>query len=278
VKASRTASLTALLMIGALTLTACGDPDAGSTAGNADIDCASGDIKGAGSTFQKNMVQQWIKDYTAACDGATVDYQGIGSGAGIKQFGSATTDFAGSDSVMKDQERADADRTCGSPAVHLPVTAGAIAIAYNLPDVEDLRLSPGTIAGIFTGRIKAWDDAAIKADNPSASLPETAITAVHREDSSGSTDVFSKFLGKTAGTAWTLGTGKELDWPGSIQGAKGSDGVTQAAAATEGGVTYAEVSYVDSGGLRSAKVRNGAGGSPRRSPGRPCRPPGTTSS
>ena len=244
---SRTSKLAGLAMVGALSLTACGDGDnnaATPSSGNAKIACASGDLKGAGSTFQKNIVAEWIKDYTAACSGAALDYQGIGSGAGIKQFGSGTIDFAGSDSTMKDDEQAAADANCGSPALHLPVTAGGIAIAYNLADVKDLQLSPATIAGIFMGAITKWDDAAIKADNPSATLPSTAITAVHREDSSGTTGVFSKYLEKTAGATWTLGNGKELKWPATIQGAAKSDGVTQAVAATEGGVTYVEDSFV----------------------------------
>ncbi|MCW2543372.1 MAG: pstS [Frankiales bacterium] len=259
---SRTSKLAGLAMIGALSLTACGNADdnTATPAGAASkISCTTGDLKGAGSTFQKNIVAEWIKDYTAACSSAAVDYQGIGSGAGIKQFGSGTIDFAGSDSTMKDDEQAAADAQCGSPALHLPVTAGGIAVAYNLKDVADLQLSPATIAGIFQGRITKWDDAALKADNPSASLPSTAITAVHRDDSSGTTGVFSKYLEATAGTAWTLGNGKELKWPAAIQGAAKSDGVTQAVAATEGGVTYVEDSFVSSGGLQSAKVKNGAG-------------------
>ncbi|MCU1592803.1 MAG: pstS [Frankiales bacterium] len=265
-KVSRTGSLAGLVVVGALSLTACGSDsnnatpsNNGSSGSSSKIDCAKGDLKGAGSTFQKNIVAQWIKDYTAACSGATVDYQGIGSGAGIKQFGSGTIDFAGSDSTMKDAEQAAADKTCGSPAVHLPVTAGGIAIAYNLKDVQGLQLSPATIAGIFQGSITKWDAAEIKTDNPGVTLPSTAITAVHRDDSSGTTDVLSKFLTADAGAAWKLGTGKELKWASSIQGASKSDGVSQAVAGTEGGVTYVEVSFVESAGLQSAKVKNGAG-------------------
>ena len=139
------------------------------------------------------------------------------------------------------------------------MTAGGIAIAYNLKDTKDLQLSPKTIAGIFQGTITKWDDAAIKADNPSATLPTTAITAVHRDDASGTTDVLSKFLTATAVSDWKLGTGKELKWASSIQGASKSDGVTQAVAGTVGGVTYVEKSFVESGGLQAAKVKNGAG-------------------
>jgi phosphate transport system substrate-binding protein len=260
---TRTGKLAGLVLTGALSLSACGSDN--NTAGGSNVtpsskvDCAKGDIKGAGSTFQKNIVAQWIKDYTAACAGASIDYQGVGSGAGIKQLGEGTIDFAGSDSTMKPEEQTAVDKTCGSPALHLPVTAGGIAIAYNLKGVDNLQLSPATIAAIFQGKITKWDDAAIAKDNPGVTLPKTVITAIHREDSSGTTNVFSKFLTATAAADWKLGEGKELSWPTAIQGAKGSDGVTQAAAAADGGVAYIEKSFVESGGLKAAKVKNGAG-------------------
>jgi phosphate transport system substrate-binding protein len=249
-----------------MALSACGsDSQGGSTnaasssSPTAATNCATGDLKGAGSTFQKNIVAQWIKDFGAACSGANIDYQPVGSGAGITQFGANTIDFAGSDSTMKPDEQAAADKRCGSPAIHLPITAGGIAVMYKLGDVKDLQLSPKTLAGIFQGTVKKWDDPAVKADNPSATLPGTAITAVHRSDSSGTTNVFSKFLNATAASDWKLGEGKELKWPASVQGAKGSDGVTQAVSGTDGAVTYAEVSYATSSGLGVAKVKNGAG-------------------
>jgi phosphate transport system substrate-binding protein len=258
VKVSRTSTLAGLVVVGALSLTACGS-DNGSDTMAAKIDCATGDLKGAGSTFQKNIVAQWIKDYTAACSSATLDYQGVGSGAGIAQFGAGTIDFAGSDSTMKPDEQTAADKRCGSPAVHLPVSAGALAVAYKLDGVTDLQLSADTVAQIFQGTITTWDDAAIKADNPGATLPSTAITAIHREDSSGTTSVFSKYLDKVASSTWKLGEGKELSWPATIQGAKGSDGVTQAVAGANGGITYTEVSYVENAGVNAAKIKNGAG-------------------
>jgi phosphate transport system substrate-binding protein len=256
----RSTALVGLVAIGALSLSACGS-DNNNAAPAADIDCTTGDLRGAGSTFQKNIIAEWIKTYAASCSGATLDYQGIGSGGGIQQFGEATIDFAGTDSVMKPDEQSAADKRCGSPAIHLPVTAGGIAIAYNLPGVDGLQLSPKTIAGIFQGTIAKWDDAAVKADNPGVTLPGTAISAVHRDDSSGTTKVFSSFLEATAGADWKLGADKELSWPAGVQGAKGSDGVTQAAAAAEGGITYVEKSFVDSSTtLTPAKVGTADGG------------------
>ena len=261
-----------LAAVGTMALSACGSDSQGSTASGATAgatagasssaaatNCATGDLKGAGSTFQKNIVAQWIKDFGAACSGANIDYQGVGSGAGIKQFGSKTIDFAGSDSVMKPDEQAAADKACGGPAIHLPITAGGIALAYKLADVKDLQLSPKTVAGIFQGTIKKWDDPALKADNPNAKLPSTSITPVHRSDSSGTTNVFSKFLVATAAADWKLGDGKELKWPASVQGAAKSDGVTQAVTGSEGAITYVETSFATASGLGIAKVKNGAG-------------------
>jgi phosphate transport system substrate-binding protein len=261
VKVSTTSKLAGVVVLGALSLAACGSDSNNKSSAGGGISCAAGDLKGAGSTFQKNIVAEWIKDYTAACSGATLDYQGIGSGAGIKQFGEGTIDFAGSDSVMKPDEQTAADAKCGSKAIHLPVTAGGIAVAYNLPSVKDLQLSAKTLSGIFQGTITKWDDAAIKADNTSATLPSTAITAVHRDDSSGTTKVFSSFLAATDATDWKLGSDKELKWPAGVQGAKGSDGVTQAVAGAEGGITYVEKSFVDSSTtLAAAKIGTSDGG------------------
>ena len=251
-----------LLVAVALAAGACGSDDngTGGAAPSASTSCAGGTLTGAGSTFQKNIELQWIKDFQATCSGTTVDYKGTGSGAGISQFGEGTVDFAGSDSLMKDDEQAKADTRCGSgnKAIHLPITAGAIVLTYNLKGVSTLQLSPATIAGIFTGKVKTWDAAEVKADNPDATLPGTAIQAVHRSDSSGSTDVLSKFLDKNAGGVWTLGTGKELSWPGG-QGAKGSDGVTTAVKSTDGGITYTELSFAKANNLPTAMVKNASG-------------------
>jgi phosphate transport system substrate-binding protein len=261
----RAGRLVVLAAAGAMALSACGsDSQGGGTASRptgaaSSTTCASGALKGAGSTFQKNILAQWIKDFGSSCSGANIDYQGVGSGAGIKQFGSKTIDFAGSDSVMKADEQAAADKRCGGPAIHLPITAGGIAVAYKLPGVQDLQLSPKTIAGIFQGTITKWNDAAVKADNPSASLPATGITAVHRSDSSGTTSVFSKYLNATAAADWKLGEGKELKWPARVQGAAKSDGVTQAVAGSEGAITYVEASFATASGLGVAKIKNGAG-------------------
>ncbi|HSP38857.1 MAG TPA: phosphate ABC transporter substrate-binding protein PstS [Frankiaceae bacterium] len=257
----------AILVLGGglLGLTACGsDNNSGTSGANApsagSIPCGTGALTGAGSTFQKNIQLQWIKDYTGACSGAQVNYNGTGSGAGIQSFTDNQVDFAGSDSVMKPDEQSKANTRCGSgnAAIEYPVTAGAIIFTYNLPGVASLKLSPATLSGIFQGTIKTWNDPKIVADNPGVSLPSIPVQPVHRSDSSGSTDITSNFLDKTAGGDWKLGTGKELQWPGG-QAAKGSDGVTAAVKSAAGGITYVEQSFAKANSLPEAQVKNGAG-------------------
>lgn len=266
-KATRSRSLAALAVVGTLALSACGSDNGatkkqthaagGSNAASGSSDCATGSIAGAGSTFQQNMEQQWISDFSAKCSGAQINYQGIGSGAGIQQFSSGTIDFAGSDVAMKPDEQAKADARCGSKAIHIPVTAGGIAVIYHLKGVDNLQLSAKTLAGIFQGTISTWNDASIRAENPGTSLPSTTIAPFHRSDGSGTTSVFSGFLDSAAKGVWTLGTGKVLQWPGG-QGAKGSDGVTAGVKQTDGGITYAEVSFAKANSLPTAKIK-GAG-------------------
>jgi len=253
------AALVSLATVGVLALAACGSDNGAKTSTNATgkADCAKGAISGSGSTFQQNIEQQWIKDYGNQCAGAQINYQGTGSGAGIEQFGAGTIDFAGSDVTMKPDEQAKADAQCGGKAIHVPVTAGGIAIMYNVKGVKSLNLSAKTLAGIFQGSIKKWNDAQIAADNSGASLPATPIAAYHRADGSGTTSVFSNFEAANAGDAWKLGVGKQLNWKGG-QAAKGSDGVTAGVKQTDGAVTYVELSFAKANSLPTAKIK-GAG-------------------
>jgi phosphate transport system substrate-binding protein len=216
-----------------------------------------GTLSGAGSTFVAPMIQEWIKRYKTAAPGVTLNYQGVGSGAGVQQLTSKTVDFAGSDGSLKDTERA---ATGGAGAVvQIPWIAGGIAVEYNLAGVKNLRLSPRTIAGIFGGTIDKWDDPAIKVDNPGTSLPGKGIQVVHRSDGSGTTQVLTEYLKATAPELWTFGSSK--DWPAGTPGtgAKGSDGVTAAVKQAEGAIGYSEVSYPQQAGLGTAQVMNKAG-------------------
>ena len=257
-KKTLTAALAALTLFAA---GACGtDDNTGGAAGNpnaaASEGCATGSISGAGATFVANIVQQWIKDFAARCPGATVNYQSVGSGAGIQQFTAGTIDFAGSDVPMKADEQKAAEAKHGG-VVHIPWSAGAIAVEYNLKGVE-LNLAPETLAGIFAGTITKWDDAKVKADNPDAKLPSIGIQVIHRSDGSGTTAAFTEYLDTVAPSIWKAGAGKDVKWPAG-QGAKGSEGVTGAVKQTEGAIGYAEVSYAKGAGLGIAKIKNEAG-------------------
>jgi phosphate transport system substrate-binding protein len=220
--------------------------------------CAKGTVSAQGSTFQANMETQWSKDFGAQCPGAQVNYQGTGSGAGIKAIGDGTADFAGSDVTMKDTEKAAAATSCGSAPVTVPVTAGGIGITYNLKGVTSLKLSAKTVAGIFDGKIKKWNDPAVAAENAGTTLPATPISVFYRNDSSGSTSVFTSFLASVAASDWTLGTSKTITFFSSAQGAKGSAGVAAGVKQTDGGVTYVETSYAKAQSLPVASIK-GAG-------------------
>lgn len=253
---------TGISVVAALGLAACGSDSNGTpaTGGSpgAPSSCATGSVTGQGSTFQANIEKQWIADFTGQCSGANITYTGTGSSAGIQQFGSGTIDYAGSDATMKPDEQATADKRCGSTALHIPVTAGGVAIIFNVKGVSSLNLSAATLAGIFDGSIKTWDAAEIKADNPGASLPSTEIKTYHRSDGSGTTKVFTGFLDADAPSVWKLGSDKSISWPSGL-GANGSSGVVQGVQKTDGGITYAEVSYAKQNNLPTAKVKGAQG-------------------
>ncbi|MDP9496519.1 MAG: phosphate ABC transporter substrate-binding protein PstS [Actinomycetota bacterium] len=254
-----------LALAAAVGLSACGS-DGPSTASGAPagpsaagVSCASGSATGAGSSAQKNAVDEWIKAYQQSCSGATVNYQPSGSGAGIEAFVSGTVDFAGSDSALKDDEVDAAQKRCGSgKALNLPMVIGPIAVAYKLGGVSDLVLDAPTIAKMFSGKITMWNDPAIAALNQGKQLPATRIQAFHRSDESGTTDNFQKYLDAAAEQDWTYGTGKKFAAPGGQSAAK-SDGVTQAVTSTDGAITYVEQSFAENAGLGVAQIATGAG-------------------
>lgn len=223
----------------------------------AQVACATGTLTGAGSTFVQTIAQQWIKDFQAKCPGATVNYQGVGSGAGITQFNAGTVDFGASDAVMKPEEEAAANAK-GGAVLHIPWSAGGIAVEFHVSGLTDLKLSPDTLAGIFAGTVKTWNAAEIKADNSGASLPSTPIQVVHRSDGSGTTNAFTSYLTDVSPAIWKAGKGKDVPWPIG-QGAKGSDGVTAAVKQTDGAIGYAEVSYAKGSGLGIASIKNAYG-------------------
>jgi phosphate transport system substrate-binding protein len=256
----------ACLALATLAMAACGSNDntsAGSSqtpAAEPTVKCATGSLTSQGSTAQANAMAAWIKAYQQKCNGAQITYTGTGSGAGVSAFTAGTADFAGSDSALKDgTEQTGADARCkGGTALDLPMVTGPIAVVFNVKGVDSLQFKPETLAGIFSGKIKTWDDAAIKADNPGATLPSTAIQAVHRSDSSGTTQNFTKYLENAAASSWTYKDDKVWKAPGGVA-AKGSDGVASLVGKTDGTIAYAEWSFAKTDSLKMAKIYNGAG-------------------
>ena len=175
----------------AMGVAACGSSDSNSSTGGSSSS-SSAALSGAGSTFQAPLVSEWASRYKDS-SGTTVNYQPVGSGAGIAQLTAGTVDFAGSDAVMKPEEVA-AGRDKGTP-VHLPIALGAVTVSYNLDGVRaGLRLDGPTIADIFLGRVTKWNDQEIASLNAGVDLPDTDITVCHRSDESGTTANFTQFL------------------------------------------------------------------------------------
>ncbi len=193
---------------------------------------------------------------TLKSQGLTVNYNPVGSGAGQTQLAAATIEFAGSDPALKSSDKA----KMKGPVLQFPVAFGGITVSYNLSGVKSgLKLDGTTIANIFSGKIKTWSDPAIKALNPGMNLPSTAITVVHRSDSSGTTDGFTKFLSDVDPT-WksTVGSGKDVKWPTGT-GGKGNSGVAAAVKQTPGAVGYVEQAYAIENGFTFAAVKNSGG-------------------
>jgi phosphate transport system substrate-binding protein len=252
--------LVAVLAAMSMVAAACGSNNnskSSSSGTTVPIACDPGTLSGAGSSFVANIVQQWSKDFQAKCSGATVSYQSVGSGAGVSQFTAGTVDF-GADDVLLTPAEEQAAVAKGGQVSEIPWSGGGIAIEYNLSGVSNLKLSAATVAGIFAGKIKTWDDQAIKNDNSGVSLPSTGIQVIHRSDGSGTTAAFTGYLTAVAPTVWTAGAAKDVPWPAG-QGIKGSDGVTAGVKQTAGAIGYAEVSYAKGSGLPMASIKNDAG-------------------
>lgn len=245
----------ALLTLG---IAACGSSSSSSSSGSSSStssSSASGTISGAGSTFAAPVYEQWA----SAQSGLTVNYQAVGSGAGITSLESKTVDFGASDPPLKPEDEAAIAKN-GSPAVQIPMFLGAITVSYNLPGVKaGLKLEAKTIADIYLGKIKTWDDQEIKALNPGVSLPSTAITVTHRSDSSGTTAGFTGFLAAADPEFKSkVGEGKDVQWPTGT-GAKGNAGVAGAVQQTAGAVGYVEQAYALQHKFTYAAVKNAAG-------------------
>src|ERR1700761_2146144 len=205
---------------------------------------ASGEIAGAGSTAQEAAQKAWIAEFENANSGATISYDGVGSGGGREKFISGGVAYAGSDTPLSESEGelGKAVKRCApGELVEVPDYISPIAIIYNLPGVEELKLEPETLAKIFNQEIENWNDPEIAKENPGVELPETRIVPVNRSDESGTTENFTDYLSKVAPSVWTHEVSG--DWP--VKGgeaASGTSGVVEAVSAGEGAIGYADAS------------------------------------
>ncbi|MDR3627212.1 MAG: phosphate ABC transporter substrate-binding protein PstS, partial [Ignavibacteriaceae bacterium] len=216
-------------------------------------------LNGAGATFPGVIYSKWFDVYKQNT-GVQINYQAIGSGAGIKQVTEGTVDFGASDGPMSEEQLKDAQSKRGTEILHIPTVMGGIVLSYNLPSVsKKLKLDGKTIADIFLGKITKWDDAKIKALNPGVSLPNKAILVAHRSDGSGTTFIFTNYLSKVS-SDWKskVGNNTSVNWPVGL-GGKGNDGVAGLIKQTEGALGYVELAYAVQNKLPYAYLKNKSG-------------------
>jgi len=214
------------------------------------------DISGAGATFPYPVYSKWFSTY-AETNPVQINYQSVGSGAGIRQLEEMTIDFGGTDAPMTEEELSKAK---GGPVLHIPVAMGAVVLAYNLPEVTtQLKMSPAVIAGIFLGRITKWNDKQIAALNPGVKLPASDIVVVHRSDGSGTTFIWTSYLAKVS-PEWAkqVGAGKEVKWPVGLGGAQ-NEGVSGQVKQLPGSVGYVELAFARQNKLPYAAIQNAKG-------------------
>ncbi|MBD2338078.1 phosphate ABC transporter substrate-binding protein PstS [Calothrix sp. FACHB-156] len=214
-------------------------------------------LTGAGASFPAPLYASWFTDLNKKYPNLQVNYQSVGSGAGVEQFIKGTVDFGASDVAMKDEEIQKVPQDKG--VLLLPVTAGGIVLAYNLPDVPELKLPRAVYTDILLGKIKSWDDPQIAKANPGAKLPNQPITVVYRSDGSGTTGVFTKHLSAIS-SEWKskVGDGKSVKWPVGV-GGKGNEGVTAQIQQTQGSIGYVEYGYAKQNNIKFATLENKAG-------------------
>ncbi|AHJ31548.1 Phosphate ABC transporter, periplasmic phosphate-binding protein PstS [Nodularia spumigena CCY9414] len=214
-------------------------------------------LTGAGASFPAPLFQSWFADLNKKYPNLRVNYQSVGSGAGVEQFTRGTVDFGASDVAMKDEEIQQVPQDKG--VILLPVTAGGIVLAYNLPGVTELNLPRDLYVDIILGKVKTWNDPRMVAANPDANLPDQPIAWIHRSDGSGTTGVFTKHLAAIS-PEWKdkVGEGKTVDWPVGV-GGKGNEGVTAQIKQTQGSMGYIEYGYAKQQNLSYAALENKAG-------------------
>lgn len=248
----------AITTIAALVLGACESNNA--TPSSTDLPAGSVQINGAGATFPLPVYTEWIYAYQYVDSSVTLNYQGVGSGGGKKAIIDNTVDFAGSDSLLNDEEYAS-----GKDLQMYPMLAGAVVPIYNVEGItQTLTLNGDVLVGIYSAKITKWNNPAIISLNPGINLPDAAITAVHRSDGSGTTEIFTKALASFS-AEWksSVGAGTSVEWPvdkaGSGIGGKGNQGVAAAVQNTPDSIGYVELSYAIANKITFAEMVNKAG-------------------
>ncbi|HJQ85234.1 MAG TPA: phosphate ABC transporter substrate-binding protein PstS [Candidatus Binatia bacterium] len=212
-------------------------------------------INGAGATFPYPIYSKWFDEFHKLHPDVQINYQSIGSGGGIRQVLEGTVDFGATDGPMTDEQLA----TAKTPILHLPTVLGAVVPTYNLAGVQKLRFTPEALAGIFLGKITAWNDPAIAKENPGVALPTAPIVPIHRSDGSGTTYIFTDYLAKVS-PEWQKGVGRgtSVNWPVGL-GGKGNEGVAGLVKQTPNAIGYVELIYAVQNKLPYGDVRNRAG-------------------
>lgn len=213
-------------------------------------------INGAGATFPYPLYSKWFYEYAKVDEGVNFNYQSIGSGGGIRQITAQTVDFGASDGALTDEQLKQAP----GELLHIPMTAGAVVITYNLPQIsKTLKFSSDVVADIYLGKIKRWNDPRIAADNPGVNLPNDNIIVTHRSDGSGTTNIFTDYLSSVSGI-WKakVGKGTSVNWPVGL-GGKGNEGVAGLVKQTQGAIGYVELAYAVKNSLPYADIKNKSG-------------------
>jgi phosphate transport system substrate-binding protein len=213
-------------------------------------------INAAGATFPAPIYQKWFQNFNKMHPDIQINYQAIGSGGGIRQLTEGTVDFGASDMPMTDDQLS---KVTKYKVLHFPTVLGGIVPTYNVPGAESLKFSGDTLAGIYLGNIKKWNDAALKKDNPGANLPNEDITVVHRSDGSGTSFVFTDYLSKVSGE-WKMkvGANTSVNWPVGL-GGKGNEGVAGLVKQTPNSIGYVELIYAAQNKMEYGSIKNAAG-------------------
>lgn len=213
-------------------------------------------LNGSGSTFQKAYQEIAIEGYQKANPNIRINYHGGGNGKGYNDLADRTVDFAGADAPYNQADLAENQR---GEILYFPILLGAITVAFDIPGITKLQLSPETIAKIFQRDIKRWDAAPIAADNPGVKLPAFDIVVARRADGAYTTENFTRYLVEAAARTWRLKSGSVVEWPADTQGASGNAGVAQIVKSIEGAIGYIDLSDAKASGLTFASIKNRAG-------------------